>query len=123
MPASPLGPASATPGPAGASILGPTPSPGAKATALAKVRQATKLLETVVPELGADSEEGKEVLSVLMKLTKMAPPSEAASGIDATALKDLQRRAQQMAPLLQMQGGGGPQAQPGAGTQPPLGGM
>jgi hypothetical protein len=81
---------------------------------MAQVRQALKILEQTIPAIGADSEEGKDLLNIVTKLAKLAPANQAASGVEGTALQDLQRRAQQQAPMLALQ-----RQQPGAGAGAP----
>ena len=113
MPASPMGPA-ASGAPSGSPMTGPSPSPGAKAEALAQVRQALKILEGCIPKLGADSEEGGQLVKIVGQLGKMSPANESLQGMESTALRDLQARAKQQAPLLalQSQGGGAQQGAP-----------
>lgn len=89
-------------------------NPGAQANAIAKLREAIKLIELALPDL--PPEEKGEVAKCISILSKKFPDSEASPGIQQTALRDLAQKAQQqqMMQALMRQ-----QPQPGAGAPQP----
>lgn len=115
MPVAPGGPAS----PAGSSPIMASQSPGNQVAGIAKVRQALKLLEQAIPDLGSNGEIGSKVLKCIRDLAAIAPANKTTAGAESSQLAMLAARAKQMAPMLalsraQGQGGmgggmGGPQ--------------
>ena len=110
----------------------PSASPGAQAAAMAKVREAIKILIGALPELPIGSDPFKTVQSSIQGLSKHVSPGEEVPGMQQTALRDLQQGAGKNAALeavmrsLGSQGGagsapggtgGGPMA---AGASPPM---
>jgi hypothetical protein len=81
----------------------PSPAQGSQVAAMAKVRQATKLLEEALPDLGSESPVGKAVLSAIKSLASKAPQNQTTAGADNTVLRDLAQKAQQQAPLQALQ--------------------
>jgi len=104
--------------PMGASPVGvPTGSPGTSANALAQVREALKLLTSVLPNLPPGSDPYKAVYDAIGKISKHVSPSDEVPGVQQTALRNLQRTAQQdsmMQSVMRSMGGAG-----GAGASPP----
>lgn len=91
---------------------------GAKASGLAYIQQAVRILEKAIQVVGAETELGKDVIQVLTKLTKHIGAG-ASPGVENSALQKLMAEQKSEAPLLQQlrsQGGGG------GGTAPPPGG-
>jgi len=99
----------------GASPVGvPTGSPGTNANALARVREALKLLIAELPNLNPGSDEYKGVYDAIGKISKVVPPSAEVPGIQQQALRGLQSQAQQsgMMQAVMRSGGGQPPAPP-----------
>ena len=116
MPVAPGGPAS----PAGSSPVMASPSPGNQVAGIAKVRQALKLLEQSIADLGSSGEVGSKVLKCIKDLAAIAPANQTTAGAESSQLAMLAAKARQMAPMLALaraQGGG---ASPGG--QPPMAG-
>jgi len=128
MPVAPGAPAAA-PAPAGSSIARPTQSPGTSVAGIAKVRQAIKLLEEALRDVGSTSEIGDAILTSIKKLASKAPQNATTAGAESSQLQALAAKARQMAPMLALarsQGGGGAGgagAPPGGGGAPTGGGM
>lgn len=138
LPTPPTGPASAMPppppgGPApGQSPIGsspasmPSPNRGMETVGLAQLGLVVQLLtEKVLPALGATSEAGKDVLSILPRLAKHIPPGAMPSGIGISAMQGLLQNQKQMAPQIAAMrsamggaGGGAPGAPPAGGPPP-----
>ena len=111
--------------PIGSSPVGAaTGNPGSSANALATLREAIKLMESVLPQLDTGSEPYKAALDSIQKLSKHITPSDENPGIQKTALRGLARDAeqsQQMQALMRSMGaagggGGAAGSQPGQGT-------
>lgn len=108
----------------GASPVGvPTGSPGKSANALAKVREALKLLTDTLPELEPSSPPYKAVYDAIGKISKHVPPSAEVPGVQHTALRNLAQNAQQssmMQSLMRSMGSqpGGAPPDPSAGGAP-----
>ena len=100
------------------------PGQGNQVAGIAKVRQAIKLLETDLHDVGSASEIGQEILKAVRGLGAKAPQNQTTAGAESTALQSLAAKAKQMAPMLalarQQGGAGGPGM--GGGGQPPGGG-
>lgn len=77
-----------------------TGNPGANAAALAKVREAVRILEIALPDLPHGSPEHKAVLNAISGMSKHAPAAEAQPGIQISAMRELQQQASQQAPLM-----------------------
>ena len=75
----------------------PTGNPGQQANALAKVREAIKMLEGALPNIPTGSEPYKAVLDAITKISKHVAPSAEVPGVQQTALRDLGQQAQQSA--------------------------
>lgn len=92
-------------------------NPGAAANAVAKVREAIKLLSIALPEV--PMEDKADLAKCISTLSKKFTQSEAAPGVQQTALRDLAQQSQQQAMMQalmrQKQAAG---AQPGAQPQP-----
>jgi len=104
--------------PMGAAPVGvPSGSPGKSANALARVREALKILNSELPNLEPGSDPYKAVYEAIGKLSKVAPPSAEVPGVQKTALRGLGQEAQQssmMQALMRSMGGGA-----GAGSASP----
>lgn len=104
--------------PMGASPVGvPSGNPGTSANALAVLREAIKLMESVLPQLQAGSEPYKAALDSIQKLSKHITPQDENPAVQKTALRNLAREnesSQQMAALMRSMGaaGGGGAGQP-----------
>lgn len=104
MPAAPGGPAA--PAPMGSSPAQATGSPGNQVQGIAKVRQAIKLLETALADVGSTSEIGMEIMKSIKGLASKAPANQTTAGAESTALQMLAARARQTAPMLALARGG-----------------
>jgi hypothetical protein len=99
----------------------PSASPGAQAAAMAKVREAIKILIGALPELPIGSDPFKTVQSSIQGLSKHVSPGEEVPGMQQTALRDLQQGAGKNAALeavMRSLGspGGGAGSVPGGAT-------
>lgn len=91
---------------------------------MAKLGLIVRLLEQIVPLLGAGTEAGKDVLKSLTTLSKHVPPGAVSPGVESSALQKLQMMQKQQTPqiaamraaMAQKAGGGGeaPPAPPAA---------
>ena len=96
------------------------------AQARLRVLAARKVLETVVPMLGTDTDEGKDVLNALKALSKFS--GDTAGGLGQSELQSLSQAAQ---PVPKPAGPGGPPPggmplrppMPGPGSMGPAGAM
>lgn len=77
----------------------PSGNPGEVAAALAQIRQAVNLLQSLLPKLPIGSEPHKAVMESVTKLSKIVPASGQPEGVGNMALKNLQTQQQQAAPL------------------------
>lgn len=107
-------------------VAAPSGSPGKSANALAIVREALKLLESVLPQLQAGSDPYKSVLSSIQSISKHVSPSDEVPGIQQQALRGLQQQAGKdamMQQVMRSMGGGGDaggMGAPGGGQPPPM---
>lgn len=97
-------------------------NPGANAGAVAKIREAIKIISQALPELPVGSSMQMAVSKAVTTLSKEFPESEAAPGVQQTALRDLAGQAQKQAVLRalmrqQQAGGQGGEAPPGGAPQ------
>jgi hypothetical protein len=69
-------------------------NPGANAGAVAKIREAVKIISQALPELPVGSSMQMAVSKAVTALSKEFPESEAAPGMQQTALRDLAAQAQ-----------------------------
>lgn len=97
----------------------PVANRGLQAAGVAKLGLAVKILESVLPMLGAGSESGKAVLEALNKLSKHVQPGSISSGVEQTGLQDLMNKVRQNAPQIAAMRASQPA---GAGAPPPPGG-
>ena len=103
---------------------GATPNKGYEAAGMQKLGVCVKMLETLLPELGASSEAGQAVLKSLNSLVKFVPAGSVTPAANKKSIEAQQRQAatqnQQMQALKQRmaqgggQGGGQQAPQPGA---------
>lgn len=103
----------------------PSASPGAAADAMAKVREAIKILEMALPQLPTGSDPYKSVLNAITSISKHVTPSAENPGVQQTALRGLQQGAEKdagmQAVMRSLGGAGGGAAGPagaGAGAPP-----
>ena len=107
----------------------PGPNLGMQADALTKINTAIGILTQAMGGLQPGTEIHKSVLNSIQSLSKVAPASDAVSGVQQTALRDLGQQAEQDAMLQsimrqaasQQGGGGGAPAPGGAPMAPPPG--
>jgi hypothetical protein len=97
----------------------PTPNKGYEAAALQKLSMVAKMLQDILPMVGATSDIGKGVLELLNKAVKLVPsgsssPAADRNTIDQMAMKNAENA--KMSQQLQQQGAGG---QPKPPMQPP----
>jgi hypothetical protein len=120
-PGGPQGPAGAAqPGqpPIGSSpATQPVPNRGLEAAGVAKLGVAVRLLEQIVPLLGAGSEAGRDVLQALTKLSKHVQ-SGSNSSVEQQALAEQMMKARQMGPQIAAMRAAQP-SMPGGPTPPP----
>lgn len=123
MPASMMPPSVSGRPPMGASPVGvPSGAPGQSANALAKVREAIKILEAALPALPTGSDPYKSVLSAIQSISKHVSPSDEIPGVQQTALRDIGQQSSQNAMLQQLMrsmGSASPGGAPGGGASPP----
>jgi hypothetical protein len=97
-----------------------TPNKGYEAAGLQKLGVVVKQLETMLPELGASSEAGKDVLKALNMLVKHVPAGAVTPAAQKNSLEAMQRNqvqnGQTMQALQAMRAGGG-QGQQAPGGQ------
>lgn len=78
-----------------------------------------KVLERIIPEVGASSDIGKAVLDALNKLVKFVPAGSVTPAAQKNSIEAMQRNAAQnngqMQSLQAMRAGGGQQGQPPGG--------
>lgn len=130
MPPSPSPNPSAPQGqpPVGSSpATGPVPNKGQEAAGMAKLGLAIRLLESIVPQLGAGTEAGRDVLKALTSLSKHLPPGAVSPGVEKTSLMNMMQSQRQQQPQIaamraamaggQSPGGQSPGGQPGG--EPP----
>ncbi len=88
---------------------------------MAKLGMVIKMLESIVPQLGAGTEAGRDVLKALTSLSKHVPPGAVSPGIEQTAMmKMMQEQRQQQPQIAAMrQAMAGGQGQPPGGAAPP----
>ncbi len=87
---------------------------------MAKVRQALDIINSQISQFPPGTPLHTELMKAVEKLTKHMPPSDAALGVNNTALRDLQQNSQKNAMLQMVQqslGAGGAQG----GAPSPLG--
>lgn len=115
---------SGTPPMGSSPVSAPTGNPGKSAAALAKAREAVKLLEAALPDLPTGSDPYKAVLSSIQGISKHISPADEVPGVQQTALRDLQQSAGKGAMMQQlMRSMGGGEGAPGAGGGAAPGGM
>ena len=78
----------------------PVPNKGLEAAGLAKLGLIVRLLEQIVPLLGAGTEAGKDVLKCLTSLAKHIPPGAVSPGIEQSALQKLMLQQRQQGPQI-----------------------
>lgn len=106
----------------------PTPDRGSQVKALSQLRVAVRILEMLVPTLGAGSEPGQAVLKAITTLSKFVPPGSTAGGVEKNTMQDLLMQQAQQSPMMaamKAMGQGGPTGSgmplpqmPGAGGPP-----
>ena len=100
------------------SATGPTPNAGFEAAARQRLGVIIRQLEQMVPQIGATSEIGKDVLKALSMFTKHIQPGEVTPAAERNTLEQTMMQNQQnQAQMQQMR------QQPPAGGQPPGGGQ
>ena len=98
----------------------PLANRGQEAAGFAKLGVALKVLQDIVPLVGANSEVGKDVLSALQRLSKHVPTGAISNGVQLSALMDILNKLKQIAPQMQaMQAARQGGALPGAPPSPP----
>lgn len=96
----------------------PVPNRGAEAVALAKLSVIANALIKLVPEIGASSDMGKDVLKAAQSLLKHVPPGTVSPGIENSAMMNMQRAQAQQQPMAAMMANRGQPAAPPP-AQPP----
>lgn len=105
------------PGPQGAPMAQPTPNDGARQMSMVQVETAMQMLMKAAPALGANTPEGKAVISALNTLSSKFQRQQSADLVPAQIAE--MARAQRQSPLAQlMQSQPGGMPQPVAGAQP-----
>jgi len=100
------------------SATGPTPNAGFEAAARQRLGVIIRQLEQMVPQIGATSEIGKDVLKALNMFSKHIQPGEVTPAAERNTLEQTMMQNQQnQAQMQQMR------QQPPAGGQPPGGGQ
>jgi hypothetical protein len=94
----------------------PTGNPGNQVAALAKVREAYKILEQTLPSFQMGTELHSKVLNLMNQMVKLAPPSSEIPGMAQTTLGGLQQAAQKDAGMQALQRAQGSPATAGAGA-------
>lgn len=102
----------------------PVADRGMQAAGLAKIQVVVKLLESILPMVGAGTDSGKAVLESLSKLAKLIQPGSVSPGVEQSALSGLQNQNRQQAPqiaAMRAAAGGPGMGQPGpSGGQPQI---
>ena len=75
----------------------PTPDRGGQAAALALVSTAVRILERALPQLGAGSDPGKDVMKALQNLTKHVPQGATSPGVENSAMQQMMLQGKQNA--------------------------
>ena len=121
LPPSPASPPAPGQPPVGSSpATGPVPNKGLEAAGMAKLGLIVRLLESIVPSLGAGTEAGKDVLKALTSLSKHVPPGAVSPGVEqSSVMKLMQDQRQQTPQIAAMRAAMSGQQNPGAGTPPP----
>lgn len=96
----------------------PTANRGNQAKAIAKITQVIRILEMTLPDLGVETEMGKDVLSAMTKLSKHIAPGSGSPGVENQALMQLMMQQKQEQPLLQALRAQGQQQTPQTPPQP-----
>ena len=88
---------------------------------MAKLGLIVRLLESLVPSLGAGTEAGKDVLKALTSLSKHVPPGAVSPGVEQTSLMKLMVDQKQQQPQIAAMRAAmsGQQPNPGGGVMPP----
>jgi uncharacterized phage infection (PIP) family protein YhgE len=96
------------------------PGMGNMAQGLMQVKTAVDMLQSALPNLASGSNQHKDVISAISRLSRHLPQGAPTAGVQQTQLQDLLRstvRNALMQKLMSQRGGGGsPQDQP----QPPV---
>lgn len=114
----------------------PSANPGEQAKALTQVREALKILEMALPNLGTGTKPHASVLKAISDISKHVAAGDQVPGVQQTALRDLSQQASKdgmlqslvksmgssgtggnapgPSPLPASSGGGGPGAAPAA---------
>jgi hypothetical protein len=101
----------------------PTGNAGQMAGALAKVREALRILEKTLPDLQHGSEPYNKVLQTIQSLSKVAPASAEIPGVQKSAAQGLMQDAQKTGMMDMLNRSMSPAgASAGAGGAPPGGG-
>lgn len=77
----------------------PVPNRGLQAQGLAKLSIVVRQLEQLLPVFGAGSEAGRAILDSLNKLSKHVQPGSISSGLEQSALSELQNKLRQNAAM------------------------
>lgn len=97
----------------------PTPDRGGQAAALALVSTAVRILERALPQLGAGSDPGKDVMKALQNLTKHVPPGATSPGVENSAMQQMMLAGKQEQPQQQVLAAMGQGQAPMPGGAPP----
>ena len=99
-------------------VSAPSPSPGAEAAVVAKVRGAIQILQHAMAGADPSSELGKVIMDCIRKLADKAPSSQSTAGMESTAqgniAQDAKKKAMLQAIMQKMA-----QGQQGGQPQPP----
>ena len=98
---------------------GPVPNKGQEAAGLAKLGLVVRMLESLVPSLGAGTEAGKDVLKALTSLSKHVPPGAVSPGIEQTSLMKMMQDQRQQQPQIAAMRAAMSGQPPGGGAPPP----
>lgn len=97
----------------------PTANRGSQAKALGKITQVIRILEMTLPDIGVETEVGKDVLKAMTTLSKHISPGSGSPGVENQALMNLMMQQKQEQPLLQLLRAQGQQQTPSPGGAPP----
>lgn len=87
--------------PVGASpATGPVPNKGMEAAGLAKLSIVVRMLESIIPEIGAASEVGKSVLKSLTDLSKHLSNTNVAPGVEQSQMEKMMLEQRQQGPQI-----------------------
>jgi hypothetical protein len=100
-------------------VSAPSPSPGAEAAVVAKVRGAIQILQQAAASADPASEIGRAVYKAILDLGKVAPSGQSTAGMETTAQGNIAQDAKKKAMLMMLLQKAAQGQQSGAGAPAP----